>query len=93
MLSKITIKTVLKAIAFLITISIFLKGIIDLDGTYDSLGYHLPFAARIWNIVPAEQFINMESRFAGFPLLGEFFSGIFLVDYRTSSGSKSSRIF
>lgn len=68
---------ILKAIALIITISIFLKGIIDVDDTYDTWGYHLPFAARIWGIVPAEQFINMEERFAGFPLLGEFFQGFF----------------
>ena len=74
---RLGLETVLKAIACLLTISIFLKGIIDLDGTHDSLGYHLPFAARIWNIVPAEQFINMEERFDGFPLLGEFFQGFF----------------
>ena len=74
---RLRLETILKAIAFLLTISIFLKGIIDIDGTYDSLGYHLPFAARIWNIVPASQFINMEERFDGFPLLGEFFQGFF----------------
>ena len=74
---KLKLETILKAIALILTISILLKGIIDVDTTYDSLGYHLPFAARIWQIVPAEQFINMEERFAGFPLLGEFFQGFF----------------
>ncbi|MGF1590846.1 MAG: hypothetical protein ACFCU7_16690 [Pleurocapsa sp.] len=74
---RLGLQTVLKAIALLLTISIFLVGIIDVDPTYDTWGYHLPFAARIWNIVPAEQFINMEPRFAGFPLLGEFFQGFF----------------
>ena len=71
------LETILKAIALILTISLFLKGIIDIDGTYDTWGYHLPFAARMWGIVPAEQFINMEERFAGFPLLGEFFQGFF----------------
>ncbi|HEY9767520.1 MAG TPA: hypothetical protein V6C71_03315 [Coleofasciculaceae cyanobacterium] len=74
---RLGLQTVLKAIALLLTISIFLLGIIDVDPTYDTWGYHLPFAARIWNIVPAEEFINMEPRFAGFPLLGEFFQGFF----------------
>ena len=73
----IELETILKAIASILTISVFLKGIIDIDGTYDTWGYHLPFAARIWGIVPAEQFINMEERYAGFPLLGEFFQGFF----------------
>lgn len=75
--SRLRLETILKAIALILTISIFLKGIIDIDGTYDTWGYHLPFAARMWGIVPAEQFINMEERFAGFPLLGEFFQGFF----------------
>ena len=75
--SKSKLETILKAIALILTISVFLKGIIDIDGTYDTWGYHLPFAARMWSIVPAEQFINMEERFAGFPLLGEFFQGFF----------------
>ena len=74
---KPRLETILKAIALILTISVFLKGIIDIDGTYDTWGYHLPFAARMWGIVPAEQFINMEERFAGFPLLGEFFQGFF----------------
>lgn len=73
--SRLGLEMILKAIALVVTISILLKGIIDIDGTYDTWGYHLPFAARMWGIVPAEQFINMEERFAGFPLLGEFFQG------------------
>ena len=84
---RLRLEAVLKAIAFLLTISIFLKGIIDIDGTYDSLGYHLPFAARIWNIVPASQFINMEERFDGFPLLGEFFQGFFWLITRRVQGA------
>ena len=71
------LETLLKAIALLAAISIFLRGWIDVDGTFDTWGYHLPFAARIWGIVPAEQFINMEERFRGFPLLGQFFQGFF----------------
>ncbi|MGD1920486.1 MAG: hypothetical protein ACFCAD_17330 [Pleurocapsa sp.] len=73
----------LKAIAFFITISIFIKGWIDVDGTYDAWGYHLPFAARIWGIVPGEQFIHMEERFRCFPLLGQFFQGfLWLITQR-----------
>lgn len=75
--ARLGLKTILQAIALIITILIFLRGIIDIDGTFDTWGYHLPFAARIWNIVPGEQFINMEERFQGFPLLGEFFQGFF----------------
>ena len=85
---KLGLETILKAIAFLISISILLKGWIDVDGTFDTWGYHLPFAARIWGIVPAEQFINMEERFRGFPLLGEFFQGfLWFVTQRVQSAN------
>ena len=85
---QLGLETVLKAIALLVTISIFLKGWIDVDGTYDTWGYHLPSAARIWGIVPAEQFINMEERFRGFPLLGEFFQGfLWLITQRVQSAN------
>lgn len=72
---ELSLENIIKAIAFLIVTSILLKGWIDVDGTYDTWGYHLPFAARIWGIVPGEQYINMEERFRGFPLLGQFFQG------------------
>jgi len=86
--SQLGLETILKAIAFLITLSIFLKGWIDVDGTFDTWGYHLPFAARIWGIVPAEQFINMEERFRGFPLLGEFFQGfLWLITQRVQAAN------
>ena len=85
---QLKLETVLKAIAFLITLSIFLKGWIDVDGTYDAWGYHLPFAARIWGIVPGEQFIHMEERFRGFPLLGQFFQGfLWLITQRVQSAN------
>ena len=85
---RLELENLLKAIAFIVTISIFLKGWIDIDGTYDTWGYHLPFAARIWGIVPAEQFIHMEARFRGFPLLGQFFQGfLWLVTQRVQSAN------
>ena len=85
---KLKLETILKAIALLITISIFLKGWIDVDGTYDTWGYHLPFAARIWGIVPAEQFVHMEARFRGFPLLGQFFQGfLWLITQRVQAAN------
>ncbi len=86
--SRLGLETVLKAIAFGLTISVFLKGMIDVDGTFDTWGYHLPYATRIWGIVPAEQFINMEERFRGFPLLGEFFQGfLWLITQRVQSAN------
>lgn len=73
------LETILKAIALIIAISIFLKAIIDIDTNYDVGWYHLPFAARIWGIVPAESFLSedlIEYRYDGFPLLANFFQGL-----------------
>lgn len=73
------LEIILSAIALIITTSIFLKAIIDIDVNYDVGWYHLPFAARIWGIVPAESFLSediIEYRFDGFPLLAHFFQGL-----------------
>lgn len=86
--TKINLEISLQAIALLICLSILLKGWIDIDPTYDTWGYHLPFAARIWGIVPAEQFIHMEERFRGFPLLGEFCQGfLWLITQRVQAAN------
>ena len=73
------LETILKAIALIIAVSIFLKAIIDIDTNYDVGWYQLPFAARIWGIVPAESFLSedlIEYRYDGFPLLANFFQGL-----------------
>ncbi|HEY9767521.1 MAG TPA: hypothetical protein V6C71_03320 [Coleofasciculaceae cyanobacterium] len=73
------LEIILSIIAIIITISIFLKAIIDVDTNYDVGWYHLPFAARIWGIVPEKSFISenlIEHRFDGFPLLANFFQGL-----------------
>ena len=73
------LEIILKAIALIIAVSIFLKAIIDIDTNYDVGWYHLPFAARIWGIVPAESFLSedlVEYRYDGFPLLANFFQGL-----------------
>ncbi len=73
------LEIILSIIALVITISIFLKAIIDVDTNYDVGWYHLPFAARIWGIVPEKAFISenlIEHRFDGFPLLANFFQGL-----------------
>ena len=74
---RIGLTAVLKVIAGVVAFSVFLKAIIDVDFAFDTWGYHLPFAARIWQIVPAEQYINMEERFNGFPLFAEWLQGFF----------------
>ncbi|MEN9565381.1 MAG: hypothetical protein RLZZ69_577 [Cyanobacteriota bacterium] len=73
------IEIILSAIALVVTILIFLKAFIDIDTNYDVGWYHLPFAARIWGIVPAESFLSeniVEYRYQGFPLLTHFFQGL-----------------
>lgn len=74
------LEIVLILIAVLVIISIFLKAIIDIDTNYDTWWYHLPFAARIWGIVPVEKFMPdliVQYRFAGFPLLAHWLQGLF----------------
>lgn len=69
----------LSLIAIILAISIFLKAIIDIDTNYDVGWYHLPFAARIWGIVPRSEYIGenlIEYRYDGFPLLANFFQGL-----------------
>ncbi|MGB5632171.1 MAG: hypothetical protein WBM44_17305 [Waterburya sp.] len=69
----------LSAIALILATSIFLKAIIDIDTNYDVGWYQLPFAARIWGIVPAESFLSenlIEHRYDGFPLLANFCQGL-----------------
>ncbi len=78
---KISLESIYQLIAILLTTSIFLKTIIDIDINYDPWWYHLPFAARIWGIVPQELFIGdekwFEPRYAGFPLFAHFWQGFF----------------
>jgi hypothetical protein len=72
------LEIILGSIAAILTISIFLKAIIDIDTNYDTWWYHLPFAARIWGIVPPEKFkpeLAIDYRFEGFPLLAHFLQG------------------
>ena len=72
------IETILSAIALILTCSIFLKAIIDIDTNYDTWWYHLPFAARIWGIVPPDMYLaedRIEYRYLGFPLLAHFLQG------------------
>ena len=73
------LEIVLSAIALTVVVSIFIKAIVDVDGNYDVGWYHLPFAARIWGIVPESSFLSedlIEYRYAGFPLLAHFFQGL-----------------
>jgi hypothetical protein len=78
---RLGIETILSLIALILTIAIFLKAIMDVDSNYDPGWYHLPFAGRIWGILPKEMFLGeekwFEPRFEGFPLLAHFLQGFF----------------
>ncbi len=59
---------------------ISLKIFWDIDTAWDSWYYHFPFAARLWGIVPAEQYQwepFLGEVYRGFPLLGEWAQGFF----------------
>jgi hypothetical protein len=75
------IEVILYLIAIVLITAVFLKAILDVDNNYDPGWYHLPFAARIWGILPKSMFLGdekwFEPRFAGFPLLAHFLQGFF----------------
>ena len=78
---RLGIETILYPLAIALVISVFLKAILDIDSNYDPGWYHLPFAGRIWGILPQEMFVGdekwFEPRFEGFPLLAHFLQGFF----------------
>ena len=78
---RLGIETILATVAIAIVTLVFLKAILDIDNNYDPGWYHLPFAGRIWGILPPEMFTGdekwFEPRFEGFPLLAHFLQGFF----------------
>ncbi|MDJ0634752.1 MAG: hypothetical protein QNJ34_16300 [Xenococcaceae cyanobacterium MO_188.B29] len=77
---RLGVNSLLKLVAIVALVSLFFKAIIDVDKSYDTWFYHVPFAARIWGIIPAELhtfYDTEEYRFVGFPLLVEFLQGFF----------------
>jgi uncharacterized membrane protein YjfL (UPF0719 family) len=74
------IETILQLAAIIVLSSILVKAIVDVDTNYDTWWYHLPFAARIWGIVPPDLYLAedaIEYRYEGFPLLANFLQGFF----------------
>ena len=56
-----------------------LRALLRVDQSWDTWMYHLPFAARLWGIVPAEAYLlpgYLEDRYQGVPLLGEWIQGL-----------------
>jgi hypothetical protein len=76
---QLGLETILSVLAMVLVTAIFLKAALDIDNNYDPGWYHLPFAGRIWGILPRSMFIGdekwFEPRFAGFPLLAHFLQG------------------
>ena len=74
---------VLKGVALVLLILLGRKALVDVDlHNFDSLAYHLPFAARFWGITPPEKFLfldHLEAMYRGFPLLGEILQGLLWV--------------
>jgi hypothetical protein len=74
------LESLLKLLALATAISIFLKAIFDVDPMWDTWVYHLPFAGKLWGIVPETVYqleAHEQARFEGFPVLAEFLQGFF----------------
>lgn len=64
--------------SFVFLVLLVLRALTHLDTSWDSLAYHLPFAARLANIYPANGYIfteYYESIYAGVPALTEWAQG------------------
>ncbi len=90
---RLGIETIFYLIVIPLIASIFLKTILDVDNNYDPGWYHLPFAGRIWGILPKSMFIGdekwFEPRFDGFPLLAHFLQGFF---WKTTARIQSTNL-
>lgn len=54
-------------------------GMVDPLLCYDPWAYHLPFAARLWDIGQTVQYTSSSPRFEGFGLAANWFQGLFWV--------------
>jgi hypothetical protein len=69
----------LQALALALAASTLVAALHDVSAAWDVWYYHLPFAARIGGILPADAYTfhaANQARFAGFPLLGEAMEGL-----------------
>jgi len=69
----------LAVLAGALLISTFAGALHDASHAWDSLYYHLPFAARLAGILPPSAYVFSaanQARFDGFPLLGELLQGL-----------------
>jgi hypothetical protein len=76
----LSVDHVLNAIAAVFLILLIHRAFVDIDlRNFDSLAYHLPFAGRLWGIVPRDELLfvdHLEDVYNGFPLLGELLQGL-----------------
>jgi hypothetical protein len=68
----------LQAIAIALAASTLIAALHDVSSAWDVWYYHLPFAARLAGLLPADAYVfhaSNAARLAGFPLLGEAVEG------------------
>ena len=69
----------MQGIAIALLASLALRCWVDVDASWDSWNYHLPFAAKLWGIATDQSYLLeelMQQRFEGFPLLANWFQGL-----------------
>lgn len=69
----------LAVVAFGLLASMGVTALHDVSMAWDVWAYHLPFAARIWGLVPSSQYVfdrMNQARFEGFPLFAEALEGL-----------------
>ncbi|MCH8209679.1 MAG: hypothetical protein IIA62_11605, partial [Nitrospinae bacterium] len=75
-----SVEWLLKGVSFILILSMGIKALVDVDQSWDTWSYHLPFAARLWGLATPETYSfssYWQPRFDGFGLLGEFLQGFF----------------
>ncbi len=79
-LSWLNINTVLIGVSIYILGCLFIRCLIQVDGNGDTWMYQLPFAARMWNLVTAKNYLmdaDRELLYETFPKLANFLQGMF----------------
>jgi hypothetical protein len=69
----------LQAVALTVGALVVARAVLRVDHSWDTWMYHLPFAGRMWGILPAADHVMppyLEDRYQGVPLLGEWLQGL-----------------
>jgi hypothetical protein len=86
----------LAGISVITLFSLFSVAFFDGDGGGDAFMYHIPFAARMWGIIPPEQYtfeFFTENRYLGFPLAAHWFQGLFWTIFRKPEATNLTAYF